>query len=91
MGLIKAPNINIAFKEKAETVFTRGERGIVGLCLQDTVLQGTNFEVLESADIYSPSWSFSNQFSLNSNQSLSSVYFRQSLSISIMLDILLPS
>lgn len=48
---MKAPSINIVFKEKAQSIITRGERGICGLILQDLVLQGTSFDVLDVLDI----------------------------------------
>lgn len=53
MSNIKAPNITIAFKERANTVISRGERGIVGLVLNDTEtsLQGTEFIVFDKSDI----------------------------------------
>ena len=51
MSNLKAPSINIVFNERANTVLTRGNRGVVGLILQDSVLQGTDFVVLDSTDI----------------------------------------
>ena len=51
MGTLKAPSITIAFLERAKTVLTRGERGIVGLILQDEVLNGTEFTVFDGTDI----------------------------------------
>lgn len=51
MSNVKAPSISIEFRERAKTVITRGERGIVGLILQDSVLQGTNFVVLDGTDV----------------------------------------
>ena len=51
MSNLKAPSINIVFNERANTVLTRGERGIVGLILQDTVLQGQTFNVLDGTDV----------------------------------------
>ena len=51
MSNLKAPNITIAFKERANTVISRGERGIVGLILTDSVLTDTDFVVLDKSDI----------------------------------------
>ncbi|MBR1844269.1 MAG: phage tail sheath subtilisin-like domain-containing protein [Lachnospiraceae bacterium] len=51
MGTLKAPSITIAFLEKAKTVLNRGERGIVGLILQDPVRNGTDFTVFDGTDI----------------------------------------
>lgn len=51
MSNLKAPSINIVFNERANTVLTRGERGIVGLVLQDDVLQGKEFTVLDGTDV----------------------------------------
>ena len=51
MSNLKAPSINIVFNERANTVLTRGNRGVVGLILQDSVLRGTDFVVLDSTDI----------------------------------------
>ena len=51
MSNLKAPSITIAFKERANTIISRGERGIVGLILTDTILKNTDFIVLDSSDI----------------------------------------
>ena len=51
MSNLKAPSISIMFRERAKSVITRGERGIVGLILQDSVLQGTDFTVLDGSDV----------------------------------------
>ena len=51
MSNIKAPSITIAFNERAETIISRGERGIVGLILKDNKYNGNSFIVYDASDI----------------------------------------
>lgn len=59
-----APSINIAFIEKAESVIQRGERGVLGMLLVDTVDAPQTFTVYTAADIPS-TLSANNQLQLN--------------------------